>query len=188
MTLGVEGIPEESATCVSVREAYRNDRCRGDCRICQTSGDDLLDLRSEHVVRQGDYEASCQEIDDILGGSSSAERICADAKAQLAEQTCYRQCSLCSMGTMRTEWYEMVVYEGLTTTCLGIDYVLRTQQVSDGSYRCSELRGEYVSQCCQASGTACVLCSPDDKLYQIYSDKLVTDQRRVLEEAACRPS
>ena len=181
-TLGIDGILESSATCTSVRDAYRDDCCHGECRICQVTttsggsgGDDLLDLRSEHVVRQGGYEASCQEIDDILGGSSSAETICVDAKAQLADQCCYRQCSLCSTGTMRTEWYETVAYEGLTTTCLGIDYVLRAQQVSDGSSRCSELRGEYASQCCRASGTACVLCSSDDELYQIYSDKLVTE-------------
>ncbi len=126
-------------------------------------------------MRQGGYEATCQEIDDILGASSSEETICADAKTQLADQCCYRQCSLCTTGTMRTEWYNVVVFDGLSTTCLGLDYVLRAEQVSEGSYRCSELRGEYVSQCCRASETSCTLCSSDDKLYDMFPDKVVVE-------------
>lgn len=173
--LDVDGILGGSATCNNIRGTYQNACCSEACRLCQTYGD-VLDLRGEHMVMQGEHGASCSEIDGILSeSSSSSERICVDAKTRLADQCCYRQCSLCAIGTMRTEWYNTVVFEGLTTTCLGLDYALRAEQVPDGSYRCSELQGEYVSQCCRASGTACQLCSSGDKLYQIYSDKVITE-------------
>ncbi len=65
----------------------------------------------------GGYEASCREVDDILGGRYlSAEGVCADAKAQLADQCCYWQCLLCEVGTTGTDWYKAVAYGGLATT------------------------------------------------------------------------
>ncbi|KAL3776925.1 hypothetical protein ACHAW5_008022 [Stephanodiscus triporus] len=173
--LGVDGILAGSSTCNEIRGTYQNACCGEACRLCQTYGD-VLDLRDEHMVMQGGHEASCSEIDGILSeSSSSSEAICVDAKTRLADQCCYRQCSLCAIGTMRTEWYNTVIFEGLATTCLGLDYALRAEQVSEGSYRCSELQGEYVSQCCRASGTSCQLCSSGDKLYQIYSDKVIAE-------------
>jgi hypothetical protein len=115
--LGADGAPDGSATCASVRGSYRDGCSPGMCRICKTSGGDLLDLRRDHVVRQGGYEASCREVDNILGGRySSAEGVCADAKAQLADHCCYRQCLLCEVGTTGTDWYKAVAYGGLATT------------------------------------------------------------------------
>ncbi|KAL3826353.1 hypothetical protein ACHAXA_003677 [Cyclostephanos tholiformis] len=175
-TLAVEGILEGAGTCTSVRDAYRDMCCHERCRLCRTpDGTDLLDLKTDHTVKQGGYEATCREIDDILSASWGEETICSDAKEQLADQCCYRQCMLCATGTMETEWYNTVAYDGLSTTCLGLDYVLRAEQVSDGSYRCSELRGEYVSQCCRTSETACALCSSDGTMYDIFADKVVAE-------------
>ncbi len=68
-----------------------------------------------------------------------AEGVCMDTKEQLANQCCYQQCLLCKVGIMSTNWYKAVAYEGLTTTCLGIDCVLRAQQVLDRSYWCTKL-------------------------------------------------
>ncbi len=51
--LGADGILDGSAMCTSVRGAYCNDCCLGECRTCKTSGGYLMDLRREHLVRQG---------------------------------------------------------------------------------------------------------------------------------------
>ena len=174
--LGIESILSTSGTCSSVRNAYRQSCCQEQCQLCQTSSGVLLDLMKENTVRQGGYEATCQEIGSMLSDYSSGERMCADAKTQLSDQCCYRQCSLCSTGTMSTEWYKTVIFQGLSTTCLGLDYLLRNERVSDGSYRCSELQNQYMSQCCRASATACVLCSSDKTIYKMHANKDVTEQ------------
>lgn len=173
--LGLESILSTSGTCSSVRNAYRQSCCQEQCQLCQTSSGVLLDLMKENTVRQGGYEATCQEIGSMLSDYSSGERMCADAKTQLSDQCCYRQCSLCSTGTMSTEWYKAVIFQGLSTTCLGLDYLLRNERVSDGSYQCSELQNQYMSQCCRASATACVLCSSDKTIYKMHANKDVTE-------------
>lgn len=140
-----------SATCNDVREMYRSSCCYDECQLCQSPEGIFLDLRDELVVRQGGYEASCQEISSILSALTTDNTICADARSQLGGECCYEQCSLCGdQSETSTEWYAEVTFQGLATTCLGIDYMLRTEQISNGSIQCSELQRSYMDRCCYA--------------------------------------
>ena len=160
---------------------YRGSCCYDECQLCQTPNDDFLDLRSEHVVKQGGYEASCQEISNILSTSAKDDTICTDAQTQLGGECCYEQCTLCGdpSDDGSTDWYATVTFQGLTTTCLGLDYMLRIEQISGGSDQCSELRGAYMDRCCHASKNSCQLCKADDKLYEVDRSKTVTVEQSV---------
>ena len=64
---------------------------------------------------------------------------------------------------MSAEWNATVAFQGLTATCLGLDYMLRAEQVSDGTVKCSQLQGQYMDQCCYPSdqvpaSNSCQLC------------------------------
>lgn len=176
--LSRENIKEGSATCTAVQEQYRNTCCYEECQLCQTPDKGFLDLRSDHVVTQGGYEARCDEIDSILSTSSAkGEKICTDAQLQFGSECCYQQCTLCGDNpNMSTEWYATVTYNGLATTCLGLDYMLRVEKISDGTDRCSELQRLYTDRCCYSAFAAnsCQLCRVDDKLYEIFPSKTVT--------------
>ena len=47
--------------------------------------------------------------------------------------------------------------------------MVRSEQISEGSDRCSELQNQYVNSCCTAavSKNSCQLCMVDDKLYEL---------------------
>ena len=167
----------QSSTCNSVRDMYKNDCCSEECQLCKTSSGILLDLRGDVVVQQGGYDASCQSISDMLSKSYFAkEAICSDAQTELAGKCCYQQCTLCGdqSESISTLWFNTVTYQGLTTTCLGLDYMLRAEQLRDGSDRCSALQVQYINQCCHQSANSCQLCVAGEALYEIDSSKNVT--------------
>jgi len=165
-----------SATCNNAREQYRSACCTEECQLCQDPDGDFLDLR-ERVVKQGGYEATCQEISTILSTTAKKDSLCTDAQSQLGGECCYEQCALCGdQSDMSTEWYATVTFEGFSTTCLGIDYMLRAEQVSNGSDRCSELQGAYMDRCCYAADS-CQLCKADGKLYEVDPTKTVVAEQ-----------
>ena len=52
-------------------------------------------MQSEHVVKQGGYEATCQEISSILSTTAAkVDTMCIDAQTQLGAECCYEQCAL----------------------------------------------------------------------------------------------
>ena len=75
------------------------------------------------------------------------------AQAQLGAECCYQRCNLCE-DQSETEWYATLQFQGIMTTCFGLDYMLRAEQISDGSDRCSELQGQYNDRCCSASSSS----------------------------------
>ena len=80
---------------------------------------------------------------------------------------------------MSTEWYATVAFQGVTTTYLGSDYMLRAEQVSYGTEKCSELQGQHMDQCYYPSdqipaSNSCHLCKSDDTLYGIILRNTVT--------------
>lgn len=153
---------------------YSESCCYEDCQLCRTQDNRLLDMRT-HVVKQGGYEASCGGISNILTASPKEDSVCTDSQAQFQSECCYQKCSLCRTN-VSTEWYATVLFEGLTTTCLGLDFMLRTQQISHDSERCSELQETYTEACCQTQKNSCQLCEAGDKMYQIYPSKTVTTE------------
>ena len=168
----------QSATCSSVREMYQNDCCSEECQLCKTPSGNLLDLKGEVVVQQGGYDASCRDISDILSKSYSAkESMCTDAHVELANKCCYQQCTLCGnqSETESTFWFNTVIYQGLTTTCLGLDYLLRAEQLGEGSDSCGDFQTQYTNQCCFQTANSCQLCdAANEKEYELDSDKIVT--------------
>lgn len=169
----------DSAICNSIRDEYDDPCCYDECQLCRTSDGNFLDLRSEHVVKQGGYEATCQDISSILNTMAESDDTCNDAQTQMGEECCYQQCTLCgdeSATGMSTEWYATVSFQGLTTTCLGLDYYLRAEQINDGSETCGEFRGTYMDRCCYAQNS-CQLCRAEDKLYEIDPTMTVTIQQ-----------
>lgn len=92
----------------------------GQCELCMTPEGQNLDLRVERVIRQGGYEATCNEINSIVRSSSKDSKLCTDSKSQMASKCCYEQCSLCEGDPSNIEWYATVQFQGLTTTCLGM--------------------------------------------------------------------
>ena len=166
----------QSATCNSVREMYKNDCCTEECQLCMTSGGNLLDLKGDVVVQQGGYDARCHDISGMLSTSYSAkDSMCADARTVLAGKCCYQQCTLCGdqSESESTFWFNTVIYQDLTTTCLGLDYLLRAELLMDGSDRCSELQAQYTNQCCFQTANSCQLCEGEVQ-YELDSNKIVT--------------
>jgi len=166
----------QSATCNSVRAMYKNDCCTEECQLCETSGGKLLDLKGDVVVQQGGYDASCHDISVMLSTSYSAkESVCADARTELDGQCRYQPCALCGdqSESESTFWFNTVIYQDLTTTCLGLDYLLRAELLMDGSDRCSELQAQYTNQCCFQTANSCQLCEGEVQ-YELDSNKIVT--------------
>lgn len=165
-----------SATCNSVRQMYKDACCFDECQLCKTPDGDLLDMRSDYVVKQGGYEASCQEVNNILNTVGKFDTMCTDAQAELADECCYAQCSLCGED-LKTDWYATVSFQSLSTTCLGLDFMLRTEQISAGNGRCSQIKQEYMQDCCyvdSAKAGSCQLCMADDIMYDVLPSKTVT--------------
>lgn len=179
--LSMEKVLVGSNSCDSVRDMYQNTCCYDECQLCRTPNGDLLDLRGKHVLKREGYEASCQEISNILSTAAQADTICSDAQAQVGGECCYEQCTLCggnglASADMSTEWYATVTFQGLTTTCLGLDYMLRAEQIMDGSNQCNELQGQYMDRCCYPSDS-CQLCRADDNVYELDSGKIVAVEK-----------
>ena len=189
--LKAEEILAESATCSSVRDMYKNTCCVDTCELCMTPEGDHWDLKSDYLVKQGGYEATCADVSSILSTSTKGDKICTDAQTQLGAECCYQRCNLCE-DQSETEWYATLQFQGIMTTCLGLDYMLRAEQISDGSDRCSELQGQYNDRCCSASSSssgsgsasqasssnACQLCMVDDNLYEINEGQTVTIEKK----------
>jgi hypothetical protein len=166
-----------SSTCNAVHDQYGDSCCYDECQLCKTADGDFLDLRSDHLVKQGGYEATCSDISSILSTMDESDSTCKDAQSQLGEECCYRQCTLCGgESEMSTEWYATVSFQGLATTCLGLDYYLRADQIHEESETCSEFRGTYMDRCCY-NENACQLCRADETLYEINPAKTVTIQQ-----------
>ena len=153
-----------SDACMTVRDTYQEACCYDGCQLCQTMEGDFLDLKKDHAVWKGEYMATCDEIQNLLTTFAKNEEMCADSQSQLAEECCYDQCSLCE-SSEATKWNSMVQFENMTTTCLGLDYLLRTEQIISNSDRCTDLQGEYASQCCRAEDSKpdpCKLCKAEN--------------------------
>ena len=184
--LAAQDIEKSSGTCGTIREMYADDCCYDECSLCEQADGTTLDLRSNHVVRQGGYEATCLEVTEMLRAAGGGD-LCGDARDQLAEQCCRSQCELCSgLEGASPQWYETVVFNGLTTTCLGLDYMLRVEEVGEGGEMCDNFRNEYGGACCYPpssdasssgeGGTAaaeCRLCEADGRLYDVIPEKAV---------------
>lgn len=172
-----------------MRDIYQNTCCVEKCQLCSDAGS-KSDLAKDLLIRQGGYEATCGEINDILSTSAKTSSICKDSTAQMGTECCYEQCSLCD-DKSDTEWYATVQFQGLTTTCLGMDYLLRAEYIAAGSNRCSTLQDQYTNTCCTSqdttsSGTGsmsslssssestCQLCMADNKLYDLVNGKVVS--------------
>ena len=149
--------------CMTVREMYQETCCYDGCQLCQTMEGDFLDLRKDHVVKKGEYTATCDEIQNLLTTFATSEEICAKSQSELAEECCYDQCSLCE-DNESTKWNSIVQFGNVTTTCLGLDYLLRTEQISSKSERCTDLQEEYESQCCRVGSKpdTCQLCKAEN--------------------------
>ncbi len=170
----------QSSTCSSAREMYQNDCCIEECQLCKTPSGNLLDLKGEVVVQQGGYDASCRDVSDLLSKSYSAkESMCTDAHMRLANKCCYQQCTLCGDQSENTTfWFNTVFYQGLTTTCLGLDYLLRAEQLMDGSDSCGDFQTQYANQCCYQTANSCQLCdAASQEEYELDSDKIVIVQQ-----------
>ena len=174
-SVAAENILAESGTCNSVRQTFGDSCCQDECQLCETANgnNQLLDLKSEHLVQQGDISATCSEISEVLTKTAASDATCTTAKTQLASQCCYQQCTLCGEEGMSTEWYATVSFQGMATTCLGIDYMLRAEQIRGGSDRCNEFGEVYRERCCYPTN-ACQLCRADDTLYEVDEERLVT--------------
>ncbi|KAL7549621.1 hypothetical protein ACHAWF_012888 [Thalassiosira exigua] len=166
-----------SGTCESVRGRYREECCYDGCQLCQAPNGDILDLEEDHVVRKGGYEASCQDISDILISTAKDDTVCVEAQSQLGGDCCYEQCSLCGgEENMSTEWYATVTFQGLTTTCLGLDYYIRAERIDMADAPCTVFQETYKERCCFATDS-CRLCKVDETLYELDASRTVTVQQ-----------
>jgi hypothetical protein len=149
--------------CTTAQAQYQDECCYDGCQLCQTMEGDFLDIKRDHVVTKGDYTATCDEIQNLLTTFATNEEICSKSQSQLAEECCYDQCSLCD-DSETTKWNSIVQFENVTTTCLGLDYVLRREQTLSGSEKCTDLQEQYSSQCCRNATKVepCQLCKADN--------------------------
>lgn len=179
LALSKQNVLLESDTCSSFQEMYSSTCCYDECQLCEIDNNEFLDLRVDHLVEQGGYSATCGEVNTILSASAESDKICFDARAQLTEECCYKQCNICDISDdITNDWYATVNFEGVTTSCLGLDYMLRMEQVNLGSDRCSAVQGEYFEECCyKTPSKQCQICEADDVLYEILATKTVSYER-----------
>ncbi|KAL3777225.1 hypothetical protein HJC23_007125, partial [Cyclotella cryptica] len=168
-----------SSTCSGVQKMYQDMCCYDKCSLCETSDGDFLDLQ-DALIKQGGYSATCQEVNDILSATPKEDKLCYDAKKQLAGDCCYDQCTLCNADAGETtSWYATVSFQGIQSTCLGLDFMLRTEQVGSSTYRCDSIRSSYSSACCYtAPADPCQLCEADGTVYEVNAAKSVSVTER----------
>lgn len=174
-----ENVQLGSDNCVSVQKMYEKTCCYNRCNLCEASNGEILDLL-DLLIHQGGYSASCQEVNNILASTPKEVKMCSDAKEQLAGQCCYDQCALCDESAGEaTSWYATVDYQGIQSTCLGLDFMLRSEQVGSSANRCSSIRSMYKSACCYvAPAEPCQLCEADGVVYEVNMAKSVSVTER----------
>lgn len=174
--LNNENVLEGAHSCDSVQAMYDEVCCLDECKLCQNADGEVSGIK-DRLVEKGGYSATCEEVNTILGENRSDSTICRDAKTQLAGDCCYNQCTLCEENES-TSWYAVVEFESIQSTCLGLDYLLRAENVQVGSQRCSALQSEYKSTCCYTPlPDPCQLCEADDVLYEVNTSKSVSTER-----------
>lgn len=168
-----------SDNCNAVQKMYQDTCCYDACQLCELSTGEFLDVQ-DVLLEKGGYSATCQEVNNILSASRKDDKMCSDAKGQLAGDCCYKQCALCDADAGETtSWYATITFEGIQSTCLGLDFMLRTEQVGSGSERCSDTRSTYREQCCYvAPQNPCQLCEADGEVYGLNAAKSVTTVER----------
>lgn len=168
-----------SENCNAVQKMYQDTCCFDSCFLCELPSGEFLDVQ-DILLDKGGYSATCSQVNNLLSANSKNDKICSDAKEQLAGDCCYKQCTLCDAGAGETtSWYATVNVEEIQSTCLGLDFMLRTEQVSSGSDRCSNTRGVYAEHCCYIPpSNPCQLCEADGKVYSVNSAKSVSTIER----------
>jgi hypothetical protein len=173
-----ENILLGSDNCNSVQKLYQDTCCYNACQLCEMATGEFLDLQ-DVLLQKGGYSATCQEVNNILSATPKEDKMCSDAKGQLAGDCCYKQCTLCDADAGETtSWYATINFQGIQSTCLGLDFMLRTEQVGYGSDQCSSMEA-YKEQCCYvAPSNPCQLCEADGKVYEVNTAKSITTIER----------
>lgn len=168
-----------SDNCNAVQRMYQETCCYDACQLCESATGEFLDLQ-DVLLQKGGYSATCSEVNSILSATPKDDQMCFDAKRQLAGDCCYKQCTLCDTDAGETtSWYATIDFQGIQSTCLGLDFMLRTEQVGSGSDRCSSTRDLYQEECCYvAPPSPCQLCEADGKVYGVNSSKNVATVER----------
>ncbi|KAL3776637.1 hypothetical protein ACHAWO_012803 [Cyclotella atomus] len=168
-----------SDNCIAVQKMYQDTCCYDACQLCELSTGEFLDVQ-DVLLEKGGYSATCQEVNNILSATHKEDKMCSDAKEQLAGDCCYKQCALCDADAGETtSWYATITFEDIQSTCLGLDFMLRTEQVGFGSDRCSDTRTMYSEQCCYvAPQSPCQLCEADGEVYGVNAAKSVSTVER----------
>lgn len=174
-----ENILTGSDNCNAVQNMYQDICCYDVCQLCELPSGEFLDVQ-DVLLEKGGYKATCSEVNNILSANPKNDKMCSDAKEQLAGDCCYKQCTLCDDEEGETtSWYATISFEGIQSTCLGLDFMLRTEQVGSGSDRCSSTRSAYSEQCCYIPPTnPCQLCEADGTVYGLNSAKSVSTVER----------
>ena len=178
--LSMESVQRESDECSAMQDTHAATCCFDECHVCQKADGGFLDIKTDLVVQKGGYSATCGEVNDILLASTEDdEDTCSDARDELVEECCYEQCTLCGHHPdATTEWYATVKFGGLTTTCLGLDYMLRNEQLGVGSDKCLSVRKDFVDECCYIPPEEpCRLCEADAVLYGLDDSAMVAAGR-----------
>jgi hypothetical protein len=168
-----------SDTCNTIQKMYQDACCYDKCSLCETSSGEFLDLQ-DSLIKQGGYSATCQEVNEILSATPKEDKLCYDAKKQLAGDCCYDQCTLCDADAGETtSWYATISFQGIQSTCLGLDFMLRTEQVGTSTDRCDSIRSTYKTSCCyNAPADPCQLCEADGTVYEVNAAKSVSVTER----------
>ncbi len=177
--LSMQRVKLESELCSTFQSTYRSQCCYDQCQLCQSTDANVLDLRPDYLLEQGGYSATCGEVNAILSVNSKTDELCVDAQAQLTDDCCYKQCKICGdYDDISNDWYATVKYEGATTSCLGLDYMLRIRQVGQSTDDCKSIQATYENQCCYVTpDDQCQICEADGVLYDVIGTKTVTYER-----------
>jgi len=177
--LSMQRVKLDSDLCSTFQSTYRSQCCYDQCQLCLSTDANILDLRPDYLLEQGGYSATCGEVNAILSVNSKTDKLCVDAQAQLTDDCCYKQCKICgNNGDISNDWYATVKYEGATTSCLGLDYMLRIRQVGQSTDDCKSIQATYENQCCYVTpDDQCQICEADGVLYDVIGTKTVTYER-----------
>lgn len=152
-------VEEGSDQCSTITSQYSDQCCyvkpETPCRMCGEPG------QGTNTKAQAFYlgtNTTCDNLSNYLGSrEDQGGETCQNAISDFADTCCYDQCSLCGDG--KADWSTFVTYEGQSIACGDFEWILRGDNVADGSDTCTAVKEEFSDKCCyQPLSTSCNLC------------------------------
>jgi len=175
-------VMEGSEECNAAREILFEPCCymapTDSCVLCQSNTAGQGDVRDDVSVNFYGSETTCFDLNSFL--VSREEQVgfmCQAAKAELQQDCCYQECSICGSGG-NVYWDNPTTFNDIIFACGELSWILSGNSVEEGSEECSQMQNTYYEDCCSGpsalipnAGNKCDICpSGKDWYAQVIDD------------------